>query len=113
MPTCKICKCEKPTREMRMWGGIATETCQACYDEKKVGKVPAEPAPPALVGTRAAAPALEFSVAPTMGFTAKVEGEDLTLSQVNSARPDDDDVITLSRAEAKQLFGLFGEWAST
>lgn len=116
MPVCKVCKSEKPTRAMRMWGGIATETCQDCYDAKKGAKAsgavkPADaeqqPKPPA---PRLAIAPTEIIVEASLGFAAKVDGDNLVISQANHSRENDDDNITLTRSEARKLFDLFGEW---
>jgi hypothetical protein len=110
MPVCKVCKESKAIREMRQWGGLATETCQACYDAKKAQKGTALIPAPSTEPARTPSPFV-IEVAPTMGFSAQIEDNLLVISQTNAKREDDPDNITLSRNEAKVLFKLFGDWA--
>lgn len=127
MPDCKVCKQTKPIREMRMWGGTATETCQVCFDLKKAQKQnggapppepPADPAAPAAAPPspprvpRSSPMPSEIVVEASLGFAAKVDGDSLVISQTCGEREDPaaPDNITLTRAEAKRLFDSFGEW---
>lgn len=121
MPVCKVCKASKAIREMRQWGGKDTETCQACYDAKKAhkgsGSAPAPEVPAASPAPAAPsdppprrAQASEIVVEASLGFAAKIEGDCIVISQANHTRENDDDNITLTRAEAKRLFESFGEW---
>jgi hypothetical protein len=123
MPVCKVCKESKAIRDMRQWGDKPTETCQDCHDAKKAqkknGDAPgADPvAPTERVAEPAAAPTPPRSPAPTeiiveasLGFAAKIDGDCIVISQANGNRENDDDNITLTRAEAKRLFESFGEW---
>lgn len=120
MPVCKVCSESKAIRDMRMWGGKATETCQTCYDAKKAGKKapageraePDAPAPAPAPRPRPTNLVAEVIVEASLGFAAKVDGENLVISQANGSREDmhADDNVTLTRAEAKRLFDSFGEW---
>src|SRR4051812_1090763 len=120
MPVCKVCKGEKPNREMAMGGGGVTATGLEGKAEKKAkrngGAVKADP-PASPSPTPPPAPSLprptvprEISVAPSLGFTASVDGNSLVIAQANGSRENDDDNITLTREEAKALFDTFGEW---
>lgn len=122
MPVCKVCKESKAVRDMRAWGTNVTETCQVCYDAKKAAKNGAPPkssekAPEAAASPPPApAPRLiavtEMICEASLGFTARIDGEQIVISQANGAREEltADDNITLTRAEAKKLFDAFGEW---
>jgi hypothetical protein len=105
---CKHCKNDKPKGEMATWGGKVTETCLDCKAEKKAARNGAKlptPEVPRLPGP------LIIEVAPSMGFTAQLEGDQLVIAQDNAKRADDPDNITLSKDEAKVLFAMFGGWA--
>lgn len=108
MFTCRICKGDKSKAEMALWGGKVSEVCLVCKAAKKAQRqgVVIEHVPDA---PRLPAP-LVIQVAPTMGFTAQIDENNLVITQANGSRENDDDNITLSRDEAKALFKLFGEW---
>lgn len=114
MPTCKICKCEKPNREMASWGGTVTETCLECKAAKKAAKGAKEPAPDSASPAPSSPPAdgLEIVVAASLGFAAKLDGESLVITQANHTRENDDDNISLTKVEAKALFAKYGDWAT-
>jgi hypothetical protein len=116
MPVCKVCKESKPIRDMRVWGTNPTETCQVCHDAKKAAKNGSAATPPEAPKDsprpepRPINRVSEVIVEASLGFAAKVDGENLVISQANSSRENDDDNVTLTRSEAKRLFDSFGEW---
>lgn len=113
MPTCKKCQQEKPKGEMAVYAGEVTETCMACRWPNRVVKAPAtsgDALPAVVPAPRLAIAPTEIVVEASLGFAAKVDGDNLVISQANHSRENDDDNITLTRSEARKLFDLFGEW---
>lgn len=111
---CKKCGEQKAPGEMAKYAGEPTDICKACRWGKETPKAkPAADAPPAEAAPavpRNGAAQSEIVVEASLGFAAKIDGDSLVITQANASRENDDDNITLTRAEAKRLFDSFGEW---
>lgn len=111
MPVCKLCKGEKPNREMVVWGGSVTAKCLVCRAEEKatsrLAKKDGSPPTTELPGDLA----LELTVEAGSGFRAAIDGEKLVIDQDNPSRPETPDNLTLSKSEVFVLFMKFANWA--
>jgi len=103
MPKCRKCKNEKAVSEMARWGGKPGKVCLECKNGKAPETPPAKPP---------ADDPIEFTVEASLGFSVKVDGGRLVITQDNPERPETPDNITLTMAEARTFLELVEKWAA-